>query len=97
MTDDPITRQELRSALDRLADELRRSGAGSVPVHLRMLVRRVESFLDPGDLERPEIRDMLARLRGALDAGQGWDELGGSPGVVAERLKAYAHVLERAA
>jgi len=97
MTDDPITRQELRSALDRLADELRRSGPGSAPVHLRMLVRRVESFLGAGDLERPEIREMLARLGGALDAGRGWDDVGSSPGVVAERLKAYAHVLERAA
>jgi hypothetical protein len=96
MTDDPITRQELRSALDRLADELRRSGPDVVPVHLRMLVRRVEA-LGGDDSARPEIRDMLDRLRGALDRGAGWDDLGGSPGVVAERLKAFAHVLERAA
>ena len=97
MTDDPISRQELRSALDRLADELRRSGPDSVPVHLRMLVRRVESFLGPAELERPEIPEMLGRLSGALEGGVSWDDLGGSPGVVAERLKAFAHVLERAA
>jgi hypothetical protein len=97
MTDDPITRQELRAALDRLADELRRSGPEAVPVHLRMLVRRVDAFLGPGDPDRPEIRGLLARLQAVLESGEGWDALGGSPGVAAERLKAFAHVLERAA
>jgi hypothetical protein len=97
MTEDPITRNELRSALDRLADELRRSGPEAVPVHLRMLVRRAEAFLDAGEEGRPEIRGLLKRLGTALESRDRWQELGGSPGVLAERLKAYAHVLERAA
>lgn len=92
MPPESTCRHQLRASLDRLADELRRSGPQIMPAHLRVLVRRARAMYECGDRELPALARLLDSLAGLAEGEerQGWPDVGPTAVVAAERLKGFA-------
>lgn len=93
--DDDARREELRAVLDRLADELRRTG-DAYPAHLRMLVRRARAVAHEAQTEAPGLDESLERLGALLENAASWNEGAASAPVLAGRLKGFARSLVKA-
>lgn len=93
--DDDATREELRAVLDRLADELRRTG-DTYPGHLRMLVRRARAVALEARADDAGLAGSLERLAELVDSQASWDEGGASASVLAGRVKGFARALAKA-
>ena len=92
--DDDATREELRAVLDRLGDELRRTG-DAYPAHLRMLVRRARAVAAEARADDAGLAESLERLGGLVESAAHWQEGVASAPVLAGRLKGFARALAK--